>query len=91
MAATIAWTIATVGHGGTSNLQGFQAHHPQTTQDRRMKLFSGSQRCWFAVDSNFFECSIEVDGRRLQGVILERSRGYSSWIRFGLCSLSFLL
>ena len=26
--ATIARTSATVGQGGTSNLQGFQAHHP---------------------------------------------------------------
>ena len=30
MAATIARTSATVGQGGTSNLQGFQAHHPLT-------------------------------------------------------------
>ena len=54
-------------------------------------LVSGSQRCWFAVDSKIFECSVEVIGSRLEGVILERSRGYSSWIRFGLSSLSFLL
>ena len=30
MATTIARTNATVGQGGTSNLQGFQAHHPPT-------------------------------------------------------------
>ena len=30
VAATIAWTSATVGKGGTSNLQKFQAHHPPT-------------------------------------------------------------
>ena len=30
VAATIARTSATVGRGGTSNLQGFQAHHPLT-------------------------------------------------------------
>ena len=30
MAATIARTSATVGKGGTSNLWGFQAHHPLT-------------------------------------------------------------
>ena len=30
MAATIARISATVGQGGTSNLQGFQAHHPPT-------------------------------------------------------------
>ena len=30
MAATIARTSATVRQGGTSNLQGFQAHHPPT-------------------------------------------------------------
>ena len=28
VAATTARTSATVGQGGTSNLQGFQAHHP---------------------------------------------------------------
>ena len=30
VAATTARTSATVGQGGTSNLQGFQAHHPPT-------------------------------------------------------------
>ena len=30
MVATIAWTSATVGQGGMSNLQGFQAHYPLT-------------------------------------------------------------
>ena len=30
VATTIARTSATVGEGGTSNLQGFQAHHPPT-------------------------------------------------------------
>ena len=30
MAATIAQTSATVDQGGTSNIQGFQAHHPPT-------------------------------------------------------------
>ena len=30
VAATIARTSATVGQGGTNNLQGFKAHHPPT-------------------------------------------------------------
>ena len=30
MDTTIARTSATVGQGGMSNLQGFQAHHPPT-------------------------------------------------------------
>ena len=30
VAATIVWTNAMMGQGGTSNLQGFQAHHPPT-------------------------------------------------------------
>ena len=30
VAATTAQTSAMVGQGGTSNLQGFQAHHPPT-------------------------------------------------------------
>ena len=35
VATTIAWISATVGQGGTSNLQRFQAHHPSTYMERR--------------------------------------------------------
>ena len=38
---------------------------------------------WFAVEKKSFDISIEEVGGRLWGVIVERSRGVSSWIRFG--------
>ena len=48
-------------------------------------------KCWFAVESKTFEISIEGVQGRPRGIILERSRGFSSWIRFGKRSLSYLL
>ena len=38
---------------------------------------------WFAVEKKSFEISLEDTGGRLRGVIFERSRGVSLWIRFG--------
>ena len=51
----------------------------------------GSWSCWFAVESKTFECLVERIGRRIQGVILESSRGHTLWIRFGESSLRSLL
>ncbi|RVX19238.1 hypothetical protein CK203_008598 [Vitis vinifera] len=48
-------------------------------------------KCWFAVESKAFEISIEVVRGKLRGTILERSKGFSSCIRFGEKSLSLLL
>ena len=48
-------------------------------------------KCWFAVESKTFEISIEVVRRKPRGIILERSKDLSSWIRFGEKSLSYLL
>ena len=48
-------------------------------------------KCWFAVESETFEISIEVVRGKPIGIILERNKGFSSWIRFGKKSLSFLL
>ena len=48
-------------------------------------------KCWFAVESKTFEISIEVVRGKLRGTILERSKVFSSWIRFGEKSLSLLL
>lgn len=48
-------------------------------------------KCWFAVESKSFEISIEEVKGRLRGTIWERSKGLSSWIRFGEKGLSFLL
>ena len=48
-------------------------------------------KCWFAVESKSFEISIEEIRGRLRGTIWERSKGLSSWIRFGEKGLSLLL
>lgn len=48
-------------------------------------------RCWFAMDSNSFDLSVEEVVGRLRGVIVERGRGFSVWIRFGDQSLRSLL
>lgn len=38
---------------------------------------------WFLVESKSFEILVEVVRDRLKGVIVERSKRFSSWIRFG--------
>ena len=43
------------------------------------------------MESKSFEISIEGLGGNLRGVIVERGRGYSRWVRFGECSLRCLL
>ena len=48
-------------------------------------------RCWFAMESKSFEISVKEIGGKLRGIILEKSRGFSSWIRFGEFSLRCLL
>ena len=48
-------------------------------------------RSWFVVESKSFEISVEDVGGKLKGYIWERSRGISSWIRFGEVSLHCLL
>ncbi|KAL6335866.1 hypothetical protein AAG906_003491 [Vitis piasezkii] len=48
-------------------------------------------KCWFAVESKTFEISIEVVRGKPRGIILEKSKGFFSWIRFREKSLSFLL
>lgn len=47
--------------------------------------------CSFDVELRSFEISVEDAGGKLRGIILERSRGFNSWIRFGDISLSCLL
>lgn len=46
---------------------------------------------WFAVESKSFEVSVEEVQGKLRGIILERSRGLSSWIHLGDLSLGRLL
>ena len=48
-------------------------------------------KSWFAVESKTFEISIEEIRVKSRGVILERSKGFSSWMKFGVKSFSFLL
>ena len=43
------------------------------------------------VESKSFEISVEDVGGKLKGYIWERSKGISSWIRFGEVSLHCLL
>lgn len=43
------------------------------------------------MDSNSFDLSVEEVVGRLRGVIVERGRGFSVWIRFGDQSLRSLL
>ena len=43
------------------------------------------------MESKTFKISIEEIRGKLRGVILERSKGFSSWIKFGEKSFSFLL
>ena len=51
----------------------------------------GGGRSWFAVDSKSFEISISSIRGKLHGTILERSKGFSNWIRFGDSSSRCLL
>ena len=44
-------------------------------------------KCWFVIESKTFEVSVEEVRGKIRGTILERSRGFSSWIRFGVTSL----
>ena len=46
---------------------------------------------WFAMESKSFEISVEEVGVKLKGVIVEKGRGLSAWIRFGDHSLWCLL
>ena len=48
-------------------------------------------RSRFVVESKSFEILVEDLGGKLKGCIWERSRGISSWIRFGEVSLRCLL
>ena len=48
-------------------------------------------RNWFAVESKSFEIILEEVRGKLIGSICERSKGFSSWIKFGDSSLGLLL
>ena len=48
-------------------------------------------KSWFVVDSKSFKISMDVFGEKLKGIIVERSRGFTSWIRFGSLSFCCLL
>ena len=48
-------------------------------------------KCWFAVESKTFEISVEEVRGKQREIILEKSKDFSFWIRFGEKSLSYLL
>ena len=47
--------------------------------------------CWFVVESKSFEVSVEEVRGKLREIIVKRSMGFISWIRFGDGSLRRLL
>ena len=55
------------------------------------KISMREGRSCFAMDSKSFEISVDVFGEKLKGIIMERSRGFTSWIRFGGLSLCCLM
>ena len=56
-----------------------------------MKAVPRGGRVRFAVESKSFEILIDESGDKLRGCIWERSKGITSWIRFGDVSLGRLL
>ena len=56
-----------------------------------MSEASKGGRSWFAVEAKSFEILVEDVGGKLKGCIWKRSRGVSSWVRFGEASLCCLL
>ena len=55
------------------------------------RMDSQGKMCWFATDTKTFNLFIEVVRGKLKGLIMERSRGFSTWIRFKELSLDRLL
>ena len=63
-------------------------HHGAIKDDNvRKKRDMRGGKCQFAIESKTFEVSLEQVRGKLRGIIVERSRGFSSWIRFGVASL----
>ena len=56
-----------------------------------LDTFKRGGRCCFVVESKSFEILIEEVRGKLKGCIWEKSKGFSSWIRFGEASLRCLL
>ena len=48
-------------------------------------------KVWFGVESKSFEISIKEIRGKVEGRVSKRGRGFSSWIKFGEKSLSWLL
>ena len=47
-------------------------------------------KAWFAIEAKSFEICVEEVSKRLKGCIRERSKGFTSWIRFRDYSLKCL-
>ena len=48
------------------------------------------RKAWFTIEAKSFEICVEEVGKRLKGCIRERSKGFTSWVRFGDYSLKCL-
>ena len=48
-------------------------------------------KSWLAIEVKSFEIYVEEVGKRLKGCIRERSKGFTSWVKFGDYSLKRLL
>ena len=48
-------------------------------------------KAWFAIEAKSFEICVEEVGKRLKGCIWERTKGFTTWVRFGDHSLKCLL
>ena len=55
------------------------------------RMDSKGEMCWFATNTKTFNLFIEVVRGKLKGLIVERGKGLSAWIRFGEVSLGRLL
>ena len=59
--------------------------------EENVGLSSLGGSCWFGVELKTFEILLEIVKGKEVGKIVERGRGFSSWIRFGERSLVGLL
>ena len=66
--------------------EGFFHHGAIEDDNVRKERDMRGGKSWFAIESKTFEVSLEEIREKLRGIIVEMSRGFSSWIRFGVAS-----
>ena len=74
VAATIAQTSATVGQGGTSNLQGFQEHHPLTYMGGGVLMVRTALAIGRVVDDSQSICDMGASTKRNENQSSSNSR-----------------